>query len=41
MLLSAEGIGKSYGDRTMLHDVNFYLERGDKVGVVGDRKSVV
>ena len=35
MLLSAEGIGKSYGDRTMLHDVNFYLERGDKVGVVG------
>ena len=35
MLLSAEGIGKSYGDRTMLRDVNFYLERGDKVGVVG------
>ena len=35
MLLSAEGIGKSYGDRTMLHDVNFYLDRGDKVGVVG------
>ena len=35
MLLSAEGIGKSYGDRTMLHDVNFYLERVDKVGVVG------
>ena len=35
MLLSAEGIGKSYGDRIMLHDVNFYLDRGDKVGVVG------
>lgn len=35
MLLSAEGIQKSYGDRTMLHDVNLYLERGDKVGVVG------
>ena len=35
MLLSAENIQKGYGDRVILHDVSFYLERGDKVGVVG------
>ena len=35
MLLSAEQLTKSYGDRVLLDGVSFYLERGDKVGVVG------
>ena len=35
MLLSAEQVTKSYGDRVLLDGVSFYLERGDKVGIIG------
>ncbi len=35
MLLSAEHISKNYGSRQLLDDVNFYLDDGDKVGVIG------
>ena len=35
MLLSAEQVSKTYGDRTVLDQVSFYLEPGDKVGVIG------
>ena len=35
MLLSAEQLSKSYGTRVLLDDASLYLERGDKVGVVG------
>lgn len=35
MLLSAEQIEKTYGTRTILGGVSFYLDRGDKVGVIG------
>ncbi len=35
MLLSAERLTKTYGTRTMLDGVSLYLERGDKVGVIG------
>lgn len=35
MLLSAEQIEKTYGTRAVLDGVSFYLDRGDKVGVVG------
>ena len=35
MLLSAEAVTKTYGDRTLLDGVSLYLEKGDKVGVVG------
>ena len=35
MLLSAEQLTKSYGDRVLLDGVSFYLERGDKVGIIG------
>ena len=35
MLLSAEQLHKSYGTRVLLDDASLYLERGDKVGVVG------
>ncbi|MEG0441346.1 MAG: ATP-binding cassette domain-containing protein, partial [Oscillospiraceae bacterium] len=35
MLLSAETITKSYGARTLLDGVSLYLDRGQRVGVVG------
>ena len=35
MLLSAEQLYKSYGTRVLLDDASLYLDRGDKVGVVG------
>ena len=35
MLLSAEHISINFGARPLLTDVNFYLEPGDKVGVIG------
>ena len=35
MLLSAEQLTKSYGTRVLLDGVSFYLEPGDKVGVIG------
>ena len=35
MLLSAEQLYKSYGTRVLLDGASLYLERGDKVGVVG------
>ena len=35
MLLSAEQLSKSFGTRVLLDDASLYLERGDKVGVVG------
>ena len=35
MLLSAEQLHKSYGTRVLLDEASLYLERGDKVGVVG------
>ena len=30
MLLSAEAVTKTYGDRTLLDGVSLYLEKGDK-----------
>ena len=35
MLLSAEQLSKSFGTRVLLDGASLYLERGDKVGVVG------
>ena len=35
MLLNMEGIRKTYGDRTLLDNVSFYMKEGDRVGVVG------
>jgi ABC transport system ATP-binding/permease protein len=33
--LSAENLSKTYGDRTLFRNVNFGLNRGDKVAIVG------
>ena len=35
MLLSAEHISINFGSRQLLDDVNFYLNEGDKIGVIG------
>ena len=35
MLLSAEHISINVGSRQLLEDVNFYLNEGDKVGIIG------
>ena len=35
MLLNMEGVCKTYGDRTLLENVTFYMKTGDRVGVVG------
>ena len=35
MLLNMVGIRKTYGDRTLIEDVSFYMKEGDRVGVVG------
>ena len=34
-VIEAEGVGKSYGERRVLKDVNFRLQRGERVGIVG------
>ena len=35
MLLSAEHLSINFGSRQLLSDVNFYLNEGDKVGIIG------
>ena len=35
MLLSAEHLSINFGSRNLLEDVSFYLNRGDKVGIIG------
>ena len=35
MLLSAEKIGKSYTEKVLLKDISLYLNKGDKIGVIG------
>jgi len=35
MLLSAEHISINFGSRQLLDDVNFYLNEGDKTGIIG------
>jgi ATP-binding cassette subfamily F protein uup len=35
IVLSAEKIGKSFSEKPLLRDVSFFLDRDDKVGVIG------
>ena len=35
ILLSANNISKTYMERKVLDDVSFFLNEGDKVGIVG------
>jgi len=35
ILLSAENITKSYSEKKLLKDISFYLNDGDKVGIIG------
>jgi len=34
-VLRAEGLTKTYGERTLFDDLNFLIERGERVGLVG------
>lgn len=35
ILLSAQNISKTYMERKVLDNVSFYLNEGDKVGIIG------
>ena len=35
LVIEAEGIGKSYGERPVIRDFSIKVERGDRVGIVG------
>ena len=35
MLIAAEKITKSYGEKALFQDISFYLEEGAKIGVIG------
>ena len=35
ILLSAQNIAKTYMERKVLDDVSFFLNEGDKVGIIG------
>ena len=35
MLLSAEHLSIDFGDHRLLDDMNFYMDDGDKVGIIG------
>ena len=34
-VISAEGVGKSYGDRPIIRDFTLRIQRGDRIGIVG------
>lgn len=33
--LTASGVSKAYGDKTLLHDINFLINEGDRIGLIG------
>jgi ABC transport system ATP-binding/permease protein len=35
MVIEAEGVGKSYGERAIVRDFSLRIQRGDRIGVVG------
>ncbi|WP_330998718.1 ATP-binding cassette domain-containing protein [Pectinatus frisingensis] len=35
MVLTIENLAKTYGEKTLFTDVNFSVDNGDKIGVVG------
>lgn len=35
MILSAENMSRSYGDRVLFENISFNIEEGDKIGVIG------
>ncbi len=36
VITSASGVGKSYGINTILQDVSFHINEGDRIGIIGD-----
>ena len=39
-LLSLEQAQKSYGEKVLLKQANFYLNEGEKVGIIGIKKKL-
>ena len=35
VVIAAEGVGKSYGDREIIRDFSLRIQRGDRIGIVG------
>ena len=35
LIIEAKGIGRSYGDRTIVDDFSIRVQRGDRIGIVG------
>ena len=35
LIIEAKGIGRTYGDRTIVHDFSIRIQRGDRIGIVG------
>src|ERR1700760_3486093 len=35
LIIEAKGIGRSYGDRTIVEDFSIRVQRGDRIGIVG------
>ena len=36
MLISLQNLGKSFGDAVVLHDINATVEKGERIGIVGE-----
>ena len=36
MLISLQNLGKSFGDTVVLHDINATVEKGERIGIVGE-----
>ena len=36
MLLELQNLGKSFGEHEVLHDVTAGVERGDRIGIIGE-----
>ena len=41
MLIHLEKLGKSFGEKIVLHDVTASVEREDRIGIVGQNLSLI
>ena len=41
MLIHLEKLGKSFGEKVVLHDVTASVEREDRIGIVGQNLSLI
>ena len=41
MLIHLEKLGKSFGEKVVLHDVSASVEKEDRIGIVGQNLSLI